>query len=121
MITSGSSELQNQQKSLDRSNTMMPRRNGDELAPLAEQEMMSVLLRGEMHSAPGGAPKWLVDVSITTWCGKKCSIVDEPYHAMPNDSVWAYLKDRMKKDDDDGLNIWFVTIKFERASPPNIM
>jgi hypothetical protein len=48
-------------------------------------------------------------------------MVDEPYHSISNDSVRAYFKQRKKKAADDGLNIWFVTIKFERASPLNIM
>jgi hypothetical protein len=99
----------------------MPRRNGDDLAALVKHERMAALLRGEMPAAPGGAPKWLVDVSITTWCRKERKMVDESYHSISNDSVRAYFKEKKKKAADDGLNIWFVTIKFERASPLNIM
>jgi hypothetical protein len=66
---------------------MMPRHNGDDLAALADNKRMVAHLRREMPIVPDGAPKWLVDVSITPWCGKECRLVDDSYHSMPDDSM----------------------------------
>jgi hypothetical protein len=71
----------------------MPCHNGDNLAALAEHKRMATLLRGQVPSTFGNRPKRLVDVSITTWCSKEHMNVDKSYHSMPNDSMWAYLKD----------------------------
>jgi hypothetical protein len=84
--------------------------NGDDLAALAKRERMAALVRRKMPAAPGGTPKWLLDVSIMTWCSKERKMVDEPYHSMPKDSVKTYLKEQMKKAADDSLKIVFVTI-----------
>jgi hypothetical protein len=90
--------------------TAMLCRNGDDLAALAKRERMAALVRRKMPAAPGGTPKWLLDVSIMTWCSKERKMVDEPYHSMPKDSVKTYLKEQMKKAADDSLKIVFVTI-----------
>jgi hypothetical protein len=83
----------------------MPRHNGDDLAALAKHKRMATLLRGEVPSSFVNTPKRLEDVSMTTWCSKEHRRVDEPYHFMPNDNMWAYLKDRIKKAAADGLKI----------------
>ena len=52
-------------------------------------------------------------VSFTTWSVEELAMVSEPYQYVREDSVGAYLKDRVKKATDDCLTIMFLDIKFE--------